>query len=236
MPSPDTKANLVVCDDDQLTLDLLCRNLSADRFDVHPASSAADALRLCHYCQPHLVILDVCLPDASGLEVLRAIRDERIGSAKYDPELPVVVLSGCGEETDRLRGFASGADDYLVKPFHYPELLARVHAILRRRSRHHLGPRRISGLVVDPATRRVTVNDVEITLPNKEFELLLKLASDPTRVFTKKELLEAVWGYITHGHTRTLDSHASRLRRRLDPETQRFVINCWGIGYRLIDG
>jgi DNA-binding response OmpR family regulator len=152
-----------------------------------------------------------------------------------DPELPVIVLSGRGGEHDRVRGLREGADDYLVKPVHYPELLARVSAVLRRRRGAREGPRRVGELVIDTATRSVRVGERPVKLANKEFALLRALASDPTRVFTKGELLRDVWNYRSLGRTRTLDSHASRLRRKLDPEHSRFVINCWGIGYRLVD-
>src|SRR5262249_61623382 len=107
---------------------------------------------------------------------------------------------------------------------------------LRRGSGGREGPIRVGDLVVDPARRRVWVEGRDVALSNKEFTLLRTLASDPIRVFTKKELLEVVWGYRTEARTRTLDSHASRLRRKLDPEHARYVINCWGVGYRLIDG
>ena len=146
------------------------------------------------------------------------------------------MLSGRGSEADRLRGFAAGADDYLVKPFHYPELAARIAAVLRRRAGRREGPIRVGELVVDSVTRRVRVGDREVKLANKEFVLLRALATEPHRVFTKTELLRDVWGFQSMGRTRTLDSHASRLRRKLDPEGSRFVFNCWGVGYRLIGG
>jgi DNA-binding response OmpR family regulator len=148
----------------------------------------------------------------------------------------VIVLTGRGADDERVRGLEFGADDYLVKPFHYPELRARINAILRRRGGHQDGPRRVGDLVVDPARRRVWVEGRDVRLSNKEFSLLRVLVSDPIRVFPKKELLEEVWGFRTSAQTRTLDSHASRLRRKLDPEHSRYVINCWGVGYRLIDG
>src|SRR5215213_8427006 len=194
LPERQELAQVVVCEDDAATLELLCDHLAADRFGALPAPTASDALRLCRFNQPDLMLLDLALPDASG------------------------------------------ADDYLVKPFHYPELRARINAVLRRRSGRQEGPRRVGELVVDPARRRVWVEGRDISLSNKEFSLLRVLASDPVRVFSKKELLEDVWGYRTPAQTRTLDSHASRLRRKLDPEHSRYVINCWGFGYRLIDG
>jgi DNA-binding response OmpR family regulator len=236
LPEREDIATLVVCEDDEVTLDLLCEHLSADRFGVMPAPSASDALRLCRYNHPDLLLLDLTLPDASGLDVLREIREADGIDSRFDPRLPVIVLTGRGGDTDRVRGLDSGADDYVVKPFGYPELRARIGAVLRRRTYSKEGPNRVGELLVDPVRRRVTVGKKPVTLSKKEFALLRVLASDPTRVFTKEELLAAVWAYRGPSKTRTLDSHASRLRRKLDPEHGRFVVNCWGTGYRLIDG
>jgi DNA-binding response OmpR family regulator len=236
LPERREIATVVVCEDEETTLGLLCDNLAADRFRPLPAPSASDALRLCRYKQPDLLVLDLALPDASGLDVLREIRVADRSDARFDPELPVIVLSGSGADEDRVRGLECGADDYLVKPFHYPELRARLKAVLKRRSGRRYGPLRVGELVVDPIRRRATVEGREVALSNKEFSLLKVLASDPIRVFSKKELLEEVWGYRTIAQTRTLDSHASRLRRKLDPDGSRYVVNCWGVGYRLLDG
>jgi DNA-binding response OmpR family regulator len=236
LPQRKEIASVVVCEDDNVTLELLCDHLAADRFSVMPAPSASDALRLCRYNHPDLLLLDLSLPDASGLDVLREIRHADGIDSRFDPRLPVVILTGRSADTDCIRGLESGADDYLVKPFKYPELRARIGAVLRRRSPRHEGPARVGDLIVDPARRRVMVGDRVVPLAKKEFGLLRMLASDPTRVFTKEELLTSIWAYKGPHKTRTLDSHASRLRRKLDPEKGRFVINCWGIGYRLIDG
>jgi DNA-binding response OmpR family regulator len=236
LPEVKQLATVVVCEDDEPTLELLCDHLSADRYEALPAPAASDALRLCHYKQPDLMVLDLVLPDASGLDVLRDVRAADGATSKFDPELPIIVLSGRGSEHDRVRGLREGADDYVVKPVHYPELAARVAAVLRRHRGPREGPRRVGDLVIDPATRSVQVGGRAIELANKEFALLRALASDPTRVFTKEELLRDVWDFRSLGRTRTLDSHASRLRRKLDPQHARFVVNCWGIGYRLIDG
>jgi DNA-binding response OmpR family regulator len=227
---------VVVCEDDTPTLELLCDHLEADRFGVLPAPSASDALRLCHYKEPDLLLLDLVLPDASGLDVLREIRSSQGAVGRYDPALPVIVVSGRATSADRVRGFAQGADDYVVKPFHIPELTARIRSVLRRRDPRREGPRRIGELFIDPSRREVRVGDQPVRLANKEFSLLRTLAAEPTRVFTKEELLRDVWGFRSMGRTRTLDSHASRLRRKLDPRDGRYVINVWGVGYRLIDG
>ena len=233
LPNVEELATVVVCEDDDPTRELLCDHLTADRYRALPAPSASDALRLCGYNHPDLMLLDLGLPDAQGIDVLREIRTS---GDRFDPELPVLVLSGRTSEADRLRGFEAGADDYLVKPFHYPELAARVAAVLRRRNGRRSGRLQIGDLSVDPITRRVRVGDREVELANKEFALLRALASEPHRVFTKDELLRDVWGFRSMGRTRTLDSHASRLRRKLDPEGARYVFNCWGVGYRLLGG
>ena len=236
LPQRQEIASIVVCEDDAVTLELLCDHLVADRYGVLPAPSASDALRLCRYNTPDLLLLDLSLPDASGLDVLREIRAADGVESRFDPQLPVIVLTGRGAQTDRVRGLTAGADDYLTKPFDLEELRARIGAVLRRRKSHREGPIRIGELTVDPLCRRVMVGEREVPLAKKEFTLLHVLARDPTRVCTKAELLREVWGYSSPGKTRTLDSHASRLRRKLDPEHSRYVVNCWGIGYRLVDG
>jgi DNA-binding response OmpR family regulator len=236
LPQRQEIASLVVCEDDASTLELLCDHLAADRFGVLPAPSASDALRLCRYNHPDLLLLDLTLPDASGLDVLREIRDSDGVTSRFDPGLPVIVLSGRGAEADRVRGLDFGADDYVVKPFSYQELRARIGSVLRRGLDGREGPCRVGEIVVDPARRKVWVGEREVPLSNKEFGLLRVLAGDPSRVFPKRELLESVWGYRSPARTRTLDSHASRLRRKLDPEHGRYVVNCWGYGYRLLDG
>ena len=236
IPSQDPAATVVVCEDDAATLELLCDHLEADRYRALPAPCAADALRLCHYKQPDLLLLDLNLPDAAGLDVLREIRASEGATGRYDPQLPVIVLSGRSTDADRLRGFLCGADDYVVKPFAVPEIVARIRAVLRRRDGRRAGPLRVGEIFVDTARREVRVGDRVVELANKEFALLRTLAAEPRRVFTKQELLRDVWGFRSMGRTRTLDSHASRLRRKLDPEAGRYVVNCWGVGYRLIDG
>jgi DNA-binding response OmpR family regulator len=236
LPQRREIASVVVCEDDAPTLELLCENLTADCFGVLPAPSAADALRLCRFKQPDLMLLDLALPDASGLEVLREIRMADGVVSRFDPALPVIVLSGHGADEERVRGLECGADDYLVKPYVYGELRARIGAVLRRSRRRRGGPIRVGEVVVDPARHRAWVGEREVRLSKKEFALLHALAGDPHRVFSKGELLAQVWGQQAPTKTRTLDSHASRLRRKLDPEGSRFVVNCWGVGYRLLDG
>jgi DNA-binding response OmpR family regulator len=199
------------------------------------APTAADALRLCQYGSPDLLLLDLTLPDASGLDVLREIRNPDRAVSRFDSRLGVIVLSGRGTERDRVRGLEQGADDYVVKPYHYSELLARIGAVLRRRRTGTNRVTRVAEIEICQQQRSVTVGGEPVELSAKEFSLLGVLATEPTRVFTKEELLRDVWGYQSLGHTRTLEAHASRLRRKLDPCTGRFVVNCWGVGYRLVE-
>ena len=234
LPRIEPQARVVVCEDDPATLELLCDHLRADRFEVVPAPCAADALRHCQYRSPDLLLLDLGLPDASGLDVLREIRRADGSTGRFDAGLAVIILSGRSSEVDRVRGLEEGADDFLGKPFCVPELVARMRSVLRRRSELRQGPIRVGDLAIDPARREVRVDGEVVQLANKEYELLLALASDPRRVFTKSELLRDVWDFTTMGRTRTLDSHASRLRRKLDPAGHRFVTNVWGVGYRLL--
>ncbi len=235
LPTVATVATIVVCEDDEVTREQLCRNLGDDRFATLPAAGAEEALHLCRYRAPDAMLLDLGLPDASGLDVLREIRGSDNAAPPFDPALPVIVISGRGSEEERVRGLSVGADDYLGKPFSYRELLARLRNLLARRDRLRGGPLRIGDLTVDFASREVAVAGRRIDLANKEFELLRALAREPRRVFTKGELLHEVWGYESLAQTRTLDSHASRLRRKLAPGG-RFVINRWGVGYRLVEG
>jgi DNA-binding response OmpR family regulator len=179
-------ATIVVCEKDEPTLDLLCEHLFADRFEVLPAPSAADALRLCRYNHPDLLLLDLALPDASGLDVIREIRESDGVHARYNPSLPIIVLTGRGAASDRVRGFDLGADDYVQKPFGYDELRARITAVLRRGHSRKDGPVQAGEILVDPARRKVMVGDREVHLAKKEFTLLRVLASDPTRVFSKE--------------------------------------------------
>jgi DNA-binding response OmpR family regulator len=190
---------------------LLERHLKSDGFQV-----VDDAAR------PDLVLLG----DSAALDEYRA----RHG------DVPMIVLGEPeSDAVDRVRALERGCDDFLVRPFAYEELLARIRAVLRRTTP---APHEIlcaGSIRADLATRYVSVADVPVALAGKEYELLLKLMTDPTRVFTKEQLLREVWGFRSLGRTRTLDSHASRLRRKLAAAAPgSFVVNVWGVGYRLL--
>jgi DNA-binding response OmpR family regulator len=227
-------ATVVVCEGDGKVLIELCDRLAEDDFDVLPASGAVEALRLCRYIHPDLLLLDGELPDGAASDVIRVVREEQEVGGRYDPRLPIIVLGDRGGE-DR-RAYA-GADDYLRRPVSFEELRARIGTTLRRRRNAREDPITVGEIVIDPSRRTVTVGGREVRLAKKEFLILCVLAAGPTHVFSKDELLRDVWGAGTHaGRVRSLDSHMSRLRNKLDGEGQRYVVNCWGVGYSLVSG
>jgi DNA-binding response OmpR family regulator len=210
------------------------QQLADDGFDVLATDRCKAALELVEQVKPSLVLLDAVLPDGSGFEVCGRLREGEPGRA-WDRDVPVIMVSTRGDPVDRVRGFSRGCDDYVVKPFVYDELVARMRAVLRRTA----GPRHarlgVRDLEIDLAARIVTVAGDPVHLSAKEYELLVALAEDPERVFKKEDLLRDVWGFRSLGRTRTLDSHASRLRRKLNrPGETAFVLNVWGVGYRLV--
>jgi len=211
---------VLLAEPEEATRSFLERHLAQDGFEVVGVRDG-EALELIERMCPDLVLIG----DPEGLELCRRLRER-------DREVPVILLgSQESDPVDRVRAFDRGCDDYLDRPFHYDELVARIRAVLRRVSPPE-SERMVAGEVeIDRPTRRVTVSGRRVVLPSKEYELLLKLASDPPRVFTKDELLRDVWGFRSAARTRTLDSHASRLRRRLGPD---YVRNVWGVGYCLL--
>ena len=230
------RKHLLVVEDDERTAAFLSDNLEADGFQVAGASGVGEALRAIEVRRPDLVVLDIVLGDGNGLRVLDRVRSADGLASRIDPDLPVLVLSGRSGDVDRVRGFARGADDYLVKPFAYAELVARVRAILRRASGRPLrGVVRVGELTIDPSRRAVRLGDERVELSAKEFALLQALAAEPTRVVSKAELLRDVWGYATMGATRTVDAHACRLRTRLSGGSRPYVLNVRGVGYRLVE-
>ena len=228
---------VLVVDDEPHILSFLTDNLGSDDFTVHAAPSAAHARSKLAAHRPDIVLLDVGLPDASGFDLCREIRDADALAVRFNPDVPVIMLTARADDVDRVRSFHRGADDFLAKPFHYPELVARMHALLRRAAQSRGGEiLQAAGINIDLTTREVRVEGVPVDLSSKEFLLLATLAREPRRVYQKQELLQEVWGFRSTGATRTLDSHASRLRRKLraaGPE-RAYVTNVWGVGYRLV--
>jgi DNA-binding response OmpR family regulator len=226
-------ANVLIVEDEAGIVDFLRDNLRQDEHRVRAVGTVRDAMVALKGERHDIVLIDIGLPDGSGLDVVRAIR----GGDAGDPGVGVIVLTARAEEQDRLRGFDRGADDYVPKPFSYPELLARVSALherIRRVTRRDVIA--FGALEIDILARIVRIAGTPIALPAKEFELLAALARDPERVIPKAELLERIWGYRDSHTTRTLDSHASRLRRRLESELPgtRYIVNRWGVGYALV--
>jgi DNA-binding response OmpR family regulator len=230
-------ATILVVEDDAPTRTFLADNLTADGYELLVAESVRDGLRLLETRFPDLAVIDLGLPDASGYELLRRVREADGVASRLDPGTPLIVLTGRDGEIDRVRGFDRGADDYICKPFSYPELRGRVAALLRRAGQTRTGGRlRVGDLEIDAAARTVRLRGAPVALSQKEFALLRTLAAEPVRVFTKDELLRQIWGFRHRGTTRTLDSHACRLRHKLGVHGDRFVVNVWGVGYRLVDG
>jgi DNA-binding response OmpR family regulator len=230
--------SLLIVEDDEPTAEFLTDNLRADGFGVAIASGAGEGIRQIEVRHPALVLLDLTLEEGDGLEVLDRVRASDGMASRIDPDLPVIVISGRGAEADRVRSFARGADDHVVKPLAYSELLGRINAVLRRsEGRPRRGIVRVAGLTLDPVTRAVVLDGRPVHLSAMEFSLLHRLAGDSEKVHSKHELLRDVWGYLSPGRTRTVDAHACRLRRKLQASSSRkWIVNVRGIGYRLTEG
>jgi len=211
-------------------------DLEADRFRVLLAADAEEVQGVLRNSCPTAVIVDLDMPGSGGLEAVRLIRDGG-PEEPWDSAMPVLGVSGSREPHRVVRALERGADEVVGTPFAYVELLARLRALMRRADGEwSAGILRVGVLAVDRRARRVTVRGVPINLSAKEMGLLTALARDPRRVVSKHELLRDVWGYVSPGRTRTVDSHASRLRRKLFDASggERFIVNVWGLGYRLL--
>jgi len=201
---------LIVEDEEPLTL-LLRYNLEAEGYQVDSVSRGDEADIRLREQLPDLVVLDWMLPGLSGIELCRRIRARR-----ETERLPVIMLTARGEEGDRVRGLATGADDYMVKPFSVPELLARVRALLRRTKPAHVATLLSAGdLELDRETHRVRRDGKELHLGPTEFKLLEFLMQSPGRVFSREQLLDSVWGHDVYIDERTVDVHVGRLRKAL---------------------
>jgi DNA-binding response OmpR family regulator len=227
-------AKVLVVDDEPNIREVVGLYLRRDGHAVVSASDGDEALRLYQQTQPDLVVLDLMLPGLSGLEVCRRLQATR--------RVPLIMLTAKGEEQDRIVGLGVGADDYVVKPFSPRELAARVEAVLRRVNETQTVSEAEKVLVfdeldIDPNTREVTVLGDPVALTAREFDLLYHLASQPKRVFTRDQLMEAVWGYTFAAETSTVTVHMRRLREKIesDPTQPRYLQTVWGVGYRFAD-
>jgi two-component system, OmpR family, response regulator ResD len=224
----DARGSILVVDDEPTITDVVSRYLERAGYSTRVAGDGADALRIAVESRPDLVVLDLMLPGMDGLEVMRRLREhERVS---------VILLTAKGEHTDRIIGLRLGADDYVVKPFSPAELVARVDAVLRRvdNSPQLQEPIAFDGLELDPVARRVTVRGQEAQLTVREYDLLLHFVRHPGQVFSRDQLMDAVWQYSFYTDTSTVTVHVRRLRAKIeeDPSNPRWLQTVWGVGYR----
>ncbi|MCD1259945.1 response regulator transcription factor [Paenibacillus athensensis] len=228
-------AVIMVVDDEVNMIDVCTRYLEREGYRVVSASNGADALQLWRQHTPDLIVLDLMMPGKSGWQVCEEIRNEQ--------DVPIVMLTARGEETDRVMGLTMGADDYLTKPFSPRELVLRVKAILRRQQRT-VRPEQpggggaaelaYPGLIIHTLRRTVEAQGREVELTVKEFELLQLLAAHPEQVFSRNQLLNHVWDTDYYGDTTTVTVHIRRLREKIEPNPSqpRYIKTVWGIGYK----
>ena len=229
-----SNGTVLVVDDEPTIVEIVGRYIERAGYETHTAADGPEAVRQAELHDPDLVVLDVMLPGFDGIEVMRRLH-ERPG-----PRTAVILLTARGEESDRLVGLRHGADDYVVKPFSPAELVARIDAVLRRVSppadeRAEEPPIEHGSLRIEPASRRAFLDGDELSLTQREFDLLAYLAAHPGRVFSRDQLMEAVWDYPFFTDTSTVTVHVRRLRAKLgdDPSEPRFIETVWGVGYRL---
>lgn len=227
--APPSSGLVLVVDDEPIVREVVCRYLRREGFDTREAEDGPQALDAVERFAPSLVVLDVMLPGLDGFDVCRHIRAAS--------DVPVILLTARAEEADRIVGLELGADDYIPKPFSPRELTARVRAVLRR-ARQTSGERpvRHGALVIDAATREVTLGGADVLLTAREFDLLWFLASHPRQVFSRDHLLERVWNHVPAIDTGTVTVHVRRLREKIedDPGAPRRVQTVWGVGYRFV--
>jgi DNA-binding response OmpR family regulator len=219
---------ILVVDDEPGMLSLLSLYLRQAEYTVATVATGADAVHEVELGGVDLVVLDIGLPDIDGYSVCRHIR--------HAGDIPIIMLTARSDHRDRIKGFELGADDYVAKPFNPEELVVRVQAVLRRLQPEKEKPRKLAlnGIVVDLVQRTVTADGRDVELRPKEFDLLVKLASHPSQVFTREQLMQHVWGYESLGNSGTVDVHILRLRRKLGDSARecRWIRTVWGTGYR----
>ena len=221
---------IVVVEDDINIAELLRLYLEKDGFEVLIAHDGGEGLRLAESEKPDLVMLDIMLPIMDGWQVCRAIRK--------NSKVPIIMLTAKGETEDKVTGLEMGADDYIVKPFEVKELLARVHAVLRRTGEEvpQQGKKlTYDKLVINLDSYELIVDGKKVDTPPKEMELLYHLAATPNRVYTRNQLLDEVWGFDYFGDSRTVDVHIKRLREKLEGVSDQWSLKTvWGVGYKFM--
>ena len=225
------KLKILVVDDEPKIVQLARDYLEHAGFAVSAAYDGAAAIASARADRPDLVVLDLGLPEVDGLDVARTLRAES--------QLPIVMLTGRSEESDKLVGLELGADDYITKPFSPKELVARVRAVLRRaaRPRDDADVIRVADLVLDVPRLRTTVGGRVVELTPTEFQLLATMAREPGRVFTRSQLLDAVHGVAFESYERAIDAHIKNVRRKVEhePSTPKYVLTVYGVGYRVAE-
>ncbi len=224
--------NILIVDDEKKIVEIIKAYLVKDGYQVISAYDGKNALELVRHQKPDLIILDLMLPEVSGLEVCRTIRKQS--------DIPIIMLTARDEVTDKIIGLEMGADDYVTKPFDPKELVSRVRAVLRRTegrgNRNNI--LNIAGLSVDIEKRQVNRDESIIELTPIEFDLLRVMAENPGRVYSRMQLLDKIQGDAYEGYERTIDSHIKNLRKKIeiDPEHPRYVITVYGVGYKMGEG
>jgi DNA-binding response OmpR family regulator len=233
-PTMDNPKRILIVEDDVDIANVLSLHLRDERYEVVHSADGNEGLRLLEQGGWDALILDLMLPGVDGLEICRRAR----AMTRYTP---IIITSARSSEVHRILGLELGADDYLAKPFSVLELVARVKALLRRvdalakDSKIEAGSLRIAGLSIDPLTREATVDGKPIELTPREFDLLYYFAQHPGKVFSRMDLLNAVWGYQHEGYEHTVNTHINRLRAKIeaDPAQPERILTVWGRGYKL---
>ncbi|MBR5792549.1 MAG: response regulator transcription factor [Ruminiclostridium sp.] len=218
---------VLIVEDDNNIAELVNLYLKKEGYETMVADDGGKALEFYRAFRPDLVLLDIMLPVMDGWSVCAKIRET--------DSTPIIMLTAKGETIDKVAGLEMGADDYMVKPFEMKELLARVHAVLRRLGDEEVKARRLTfdGLVINLDSYELEVKGTRIDTPPKELELLFHLASSPNRVFTRNQLLDEVWGFDYFGDSRTVDVHIKRLREKLEGVSDQWSLKTvWGVGYK----
>ena len=219
---------VLIVEDDGNIAELLHLYLEKEGFETQVAQDGGKGVELFRSFQPDLVLLDIMLPIMDGWSVLKKIRET--------DKTPVIMLTAKGQTEDKVAGLEQGADDYIVKPFEMKEVLARIHAVLRRSgAEEEPGEKKLSfdKLVINLDSYELLVDNQRVDTPPKELELLFHLASSPNRVFTRNQLLDEVWGFDYFGDSRTVDVHIKRLREKLENVSDQWRLKTvWGVGYK----
>lgn len=219
---------VLVVEDDNNIAELLRLYLQKDGFEVSHAADGGKAVEMAREIQPDLVLLDIMLPVMDGWQVCRELRKTM--------KMPIIMLTAKGETEDKVSGLEMGADDYIVKPFEVKELLARVHAVLRRTGDDGKPKSKkltFDKLVINLDSYELIVDGKKIDTPPKEMELLYHLAATPNRVYTRNQLLDEVWGFDYFGDSRTVDVHIKRLREKVEGVSDQWELKTvWGVGYK----